>query len=88
MESQNIEYKLKWDDKYLQWISGFANGNGGKLEIGKNDNGELVGLSKAEAKQLIDLLPNKISTSMAINPKVNLHKFESENGEAFYVEID
>lgn len=24
-ESQNIEYKESWNDKYLEWICGFAN---------------------------------------------------------------
>ena len=29
MESQNIEYKQSWKDKYLKWICGFANAQGG-----------------------------------------------------------
>ena len=28
-ESQNIEFKESWNDKYLQWICGFANEQGG-----------------------------------------------------------
>ena len=27
-ESQNIEYKSSWHDKYLEWICGFANAQG------------------------------------------------------------
>lgn len=42
MESQTIEYKLKWDDKYLRYISGFANAQGGTLLIGVADNGEVL----------------------------------------------
>ena len=33
-ESQNIEYKESWNDKYLQWICGFANAQGGRIYIG------------------------------------------------------
>ena len=43
-ETQNIEYKQQWIDEYLKWICGFANAQGGKLFIGMDDNGEIVGI--------------------------------------------
>ena len=36
-ENQNIEWKRSWRDEYLKWICGFANAQGGVLEIGRND---------------------------------------------------
>ena len=42
-ESQNIEWKESWRDEYLKWICGFANAQGGKIYIGCNDDGEIVG---------------------------------------------
>ena len=45
MESQNTEWKASWRDEYLKWICGFANAQGGRLEIGRNDKGVVVGLS-------------------------------------------
>ena len=36
-ENQNIEYKESWRDEYLKCICGFANAQGGKIFIGKND---------------------------------------------------
>ena len=44
MESQNIEWKESWRDEYLKWICGFANAQGGKIYIGKNDNGVVTGV--------------------------------------------
>ena len=41
-ESQNIEWKQSWRDEYLKWICGFANAQGGKIYIGKNDKGQVV----------------------------------------------
>ena len=38
-EDQNIEWKSSWRDEYLKWVCGFANAQGGVLEIGKNDQG-------------------------------------------------
>ena len=43
-ESQNIEYKSSWHDDCLKWICGFANAQGGKIYIGRNDDGKVVGL--------------------------------------------
>ena len=57
METQNIEYKVKWKDEYLHYISGFANAGGGTLFIGLDDNGNIVGIENAE--QLLVNLPNK-----------------------------
>ena len=37
VENQNIEWKETWKDEYLKWICGFANANGGKIIIGKNN---------------------------------------------------
>ena len=34
-ENQNIEWKETWRDEYLKWVCGFANAQGGVLEIGK-----------------------------------------------------
>ena len=38
-ENQNIEWKESWRDEYLKWVCGFANADGGRLVIGKNNNG-------------------------------------------------
>ncbi|MGM0649553.1 MAG: AlbA family DNA-binding domain-containing protein [Bacteroidota bacterium] len=43
-EQHNIERKEIWKNEYLKWICGFANEQGGKLIIDKNDNGEIVGV--------------------------------------------
>lgn len=80
-ESQNIEYKTVWKDEYLKWICGFANAQGGTIFIGKDDDGNVVGVNNA--KKLLEELPNKITTVLGIVADVNLHK--SDNGD--YIEI-
>ena len=55
-ESQNIEYKESWRDEYLKWVCGFANAQGGKIYIGCDDNGEVVGVK--DAKRLMEEIPN------------------------------
>ena len=69
-EQHNIEYKQSWHDDYLKTICAFANSQGGKLFIGKDDKGKIVGIS--EHKKLMDDLPNKIKNHLGINAEVNL----------------
>ena len=73
-ETQNIEYKSSWRDEYLKWICGFANAQGGTLFIGKDDNGNIVGVK--DTAKLLEDLPNKIITILGIVVDVNLHKTE------------
>ena len=71
MESQNVEYKLFWNDDYLKWICGFANAQGGTIYIGIDDNGNVVGIK--DAKKLLEDIPNKVVNYMGIVADVNLH---------------
>ena len=49
-EHQTIEWKESWQDEFLEWICGYANAYGGTLYIGKNDTGDVVGLSDKDRK--------------------------------------
>lgn len=77
-EHQNIEYKSTWHDDYLKWVCGFANAQGGVIFIGKDDDGNVVGIEGY--KKLMDEIPNKIRNIMGITVEVNLHE---EAGECF-----
>ena len=61
-ETQNIEYKQSWHDDYLKWICGFANAQGGRIYIGKDDSGTIVGVE--DYKKSIDDVSNKIKNNM------------------------
>ena len=80
-ESQNTEYKSVWHDEYLDWVCGFANAQGGKIYIGKDDNGKTIGLSNY--KTLMESIPNKIKNQLGITAEVNLH----EENSLYYIEI-
>ncbi|ASB50378.1 ATP-binding protein [Alkalitalea saponilacus] len=69
-ENQNIEWKESWRDEYLKWICGFANAQGGKLIIGKSDNGRTIGIENS--KKLLEDIPNKIQSQLGIICDVNL----------------
>ena len=70
-EHQHIEWKSVWKDEYIRWISGFANAQGGTLEIGKDDKGQVIGIQNAQ--KLLETLPNKIRDILGIIADVNLH---------------
>ncbi len=70
MEHQQIEWKESWRDEYIKWIAAFANAQGGRLVIGKNDHGQIIGLP--DAKRLLAEIPNKIRDVLGILVEVNL----------------
>lgn len=80
-ESQNTEYKELWRDEYLKWICGFANAQGGRIYIGVNDDLQVVGV--ADAKKLMEDIPNKVADVLGIVVDVNLQKKDDKE----YVEI-
>ena len=80
-EQQNIEYKSSWHDDYLKWICGFANGQGGRIYIGKNDAGKVVGVE--DYKKLMDDIPNKIKNNLGVTAEVNL----LQEGDKHFIEI-
>jgi len=80
-EDQNIEYKSSWRDEYLKWICGFANASGGKIFIGIDDDENIVGV--ADAKKLLEDIPNKVRDVLGIVADVNLHTYNSLD----YIEI-
>jgi len=83
-EQQNIEWKEVWKDEYLKWISGFANAQGGRLIIGMNNSGKVVGLKNHE--KLLEEIPNKVKDTLGILVDVNLHK--TKQGEFIEIVVD
>ena len=81
-ENQNIEWKESWRDEYLKWICGFANAKGGRIFIGKNDRGEVIGIENY--KRIMDEIPNKIQSLLGIICDVDLHEQDGNN----FIEID
>ena len=80
-ETQNIEWKQSWRDEYLKWICGFANAQGGTLEIGKDDRGNVVGVKGV--LRLLEEIPAKVQSRLGIVVDVNL---KSHSGRE-YIEI-
>lgn len=70
-----------WRDEYLKWICGFANAQGGKIYIGTNDDGTVIGIQ--DSKKLMEDIPNKVRDILGIIIDVNLL---SEDGKE-YIEI-
>ena len=81
-ENQNEEWKESWRDEYIKWICGFANAQGGRIYIGVNDEGKVVGVT--DYTRLMEDIPNKIQMSLGIMVDVNLL---TENG-LYYIEIN
>ena len=81
MEDQNIEYKQSWRDEYIKWICGFANAAGGKIYIGIDDTGNVLGIP--DTKKLLEEIPNKTKDILGILVDVNIKTKASKK----YLEI-
>ena len=66
-EDKHTEWKESWRDEHLKWICGFANAQGGVLEIGRDDKGKAVGVKNVS--RLLEVLPNKIKHILGIVPE-------------------
>ena len=81
MESQTTEWKETWHDEHMRTICAFANASGGVLEIGRRNDGEVVGVPNIA--KLLEDLPNKIKNAMAIIADVDTR----ESGGKRYITI-
>lgn len=81
LEDQNVEWKTRWDDKYLEWVCGFANAQGGRIYIGIDDKGIITGVNNS--KELLENIPQKTKSLMGLVVEVNLLK----KSERAYLEI-
>lgn len=75
-ESQNIEWKRAWKDEYLTWICGFANAQGGKIFLGYDDSGNVVGCP--DTRKLLEDIPNKVRDALGILVSVDISRREGK----------
>ena len=83
-ENQVVEWKESWQDKYLEWICGYANAQGGTLYIGVDDNGNVIGLDSKVQKKLLEDIPNKITAAFGITCDVNLKSKDKKK----YIQVE
>ena len=57
-EKQNVEWKAKWKDEYLEWVCGGANAQGGKSILAVMTMVNMVGINNA--RRLLEDIPNKV----------------------------
>ena len=79
MEDKHIEWKESWSDEHFKAICAFANAQGGILELGKNDKGKFIGISRANASKLLEKLPNKVNSILGIIPEIDHIKKQAKS---------
>jgi ATP-dependent DNA helicase RecG len=66
-----------WKDEYCHVICAFANSSGWILEIGRQDNGEIVDIQNTQ--DLLTTLPNKIRKSTGITPSTEARNSDGKS---------
>lgn len=82
IEDDRTEFKSSWADNYLRNVAALANTGGGRLYVGVDDHGDVVGVD--DIVRLLKLIPDKIQTTLGIVPTVR--HLTSDGLD--YIEID
>ena len=85
-ESEKLEFKKRLPDfrKIVSNLVAFANTNGGKLIIGVDDRGKIVGINNSErARRIISKAADAISPPL----KVHIQPIEVEGKKVLVVDI-
>jgi len=81
-ENQQCEYKQIWKDDWLKTICAFANAQGGRLMIGCDDSGKMVGLNNAA--KLMEDIPNKVRDVLGVMVDVDLRS----DGQSLEIRVE
>ena len=82
-EGQRLEWKTAWRDDHLKSVCAFANADGGTLEIGRDDEGTVVGVGARERRRLLEELPNKLRDLLGVVAAMHVR----EDGGVPYLRI-
>jgi ATP-dependent DNA helicase RecG len=82
-DSFRLEFKknLPQNNQIVKTIIGFCNQNGGKLIVGVDNNGTIIGVPEAELNQVLEYLDKTIfeSTQPPIIPRVSIQAIGDKN---------
>ncbi len=86
-ESEILELKRELTDDIIKEIIAFANTKGGKIMIGVNDDGEVVGV--AEPKQVCETLSSKINASIkpSILGLISIYVVDEDNKQIVVTDV-
>jgi len=92
-ERQNVEFKrqVPGDDdnkrQIMKTVCAFANGNGGSLLIGVDDDRELVGIDERAASKIADQLTNIVSAWVEPKPPIDFATLPIPDSEKVVLEM-
>ena len=75
-ESEDVELKKMWSPRALKTVSAFANGSGGTIVVGVDDDGTLVGVDNPD--NVCTSITSSISDNIRPNP-IGMVSLEIEN---------
>ncbi len=83
-EGQRLELKRQWIDRALEDLAAFANTDGGRLLLGVEDSGRVVGFGGGDAE--IQKIANLIHARLGLTPRILLQ--EIENLPVLVIEVE
>ena len=80
-ESQSVELKLEYTEEIKRTVIAFANGEGGTVYVGINDDGNIVGIADADevCQKITSSCRNSIKPDITMFLKVNIVEIGGKN---------
>lgn len=82
-ESSSVEWKreMPQNDQILKTVIGFCNHNGGKIVVGVNNTGDIVGIGEKELQKALESLEKAIyeASHPTIIPRIYTQRFEEKS---------
>ncbi len=81
IEDQNAEFKREYTDKLLKSVVAFCNTSGGKIVIGVDDDGNIIGLEDPDdtAKKCVNALSDRIRPDITLFTEVTIHQYSDKS---------
>src|SRR6476620_970754 len=75
-EGEQVEFKLKFNDRALEDVCAFANTRGGILFVGLDDDGKAAGISRSDS--VLQSVASVISDSLGIAPGIEWKEMDGK----------
>lgn len=85
IEDKYTEIKEKYSNTIMKTISAFSNDEGGRVILGVNDNGEVIGVDNPIQFKLS--MENRINDSLSPRPKYDLEILKKENKNILIINV-
>ncbi len=80
-EDSRTEFEERYSDSLVKTLIAFSNTNGGKIAIGVDDDGNVIGLEDPDdvAKRCVNAIADKVRPDIALTTEVSIEQIDGKS---------